>query len=96
MVAAANLVEAADLVEAMVKVVDLVEAMVEVVDLVEAMAAVDSDSAVVGLVMAAVDSDSAAVDSDSVAVADSVAVKVRCNRLWCKSPNPHPNSCCPY
>ena len=57
MVAAANLVEAADLVEAMVKVVDLVEAMVEVVDLVEAMAAVDSDSAVVGLVMAAVDSD---------------------------------------
>ena len=75
MVAAANLVEAADLVEAMVKVVDLVEAMVEVVDLVEAMAA---------------------VDSDSVAVADSVAVKVRCNRLWCKIPNPHPNSCCPY
>jgi hypothetical protein len=43
-----------------------------------------------------VDSDSAAVDSDSVAVADSVAVKVRCNRLWCKSPNPNPNSCCPY
>ena len=68
MVAAANLVEAADLVEAMVKVVDLVEAMVEVVDLVEAMAAVDSDS----------------------------AVKVRCNRLWCKSPNPNSHSCCPY
>jgi hypothetical protein len=36
------------------------------------------------VVMTAVDSDSAvvmtAVDSDSV-------VKVRCNRLWCKSPN---------
>jgi hypothetical protein len=47
----------------------------------------------VGLVMAAVDSDSAvvmtAVDSDSV-------VKVRCNRLWYKSPIQRHKSWIPY
>jgi hypothetical protein len=66
---------------------DLVAAMVEVVDLVEALAAVDS---------AAVDSaavDSAAVDS---AVDSDSAVKVRCNRLWYKSPIQRHKSWIPY
>jgi len=75
----------------MVAEADLVADSAAVVGLV--VAAVDSDSAVVGLVMTAVDSDSAvvmtAVDSDSV-------VKVRCNRLWYKSPIQRHKSWIPY
>ena len=64
----------------MVAEADLVADSAAVVGLV--VAAVDSDSAVVGLVMTAVDSDS--------------VVKVRCNRLWYKSPIQRHKSWIPY
>jgi len=86
----------------MVAEADLVADSAAVVGLV--VAAVDSDSAVVGLVMTAVDSDSAvvmtAVDSDSAVVMTAVdsdsVVKVRCNRLWYKSPIQRHKSWIPY